>query len=207
VETTTINDYVVFDKNTGTVATGGGPTALTSLFAGAGNACAGVPFVSGDPDAVQFYPIVKFDQLAQRWVITFGASDRNNLNNIAPPFLQCIAVSKTTDATGAYNTFVHDVGFLGGPANSPAFNDFPKLGVWPDGYYFSWNEFNASGTPFLGAAMCAFPRPAPSSAVCFDATTTPMDISLLPADLDGATGASGSTSLPPTGTPNFFIET
>jgi len=204
VETVNL-DYVVFNKNTGAVAPGGGATALTSLFASAGDACGGVPSVAGDSD-IQFDPIVKFDQLAQRWVITFAASDVDALSNPAPPFLQCIAVSKTADATGTYNIFVHDVGFLGGAANSPAINDFPKLGVWPDAYYFSWNEFSSSGTePFLGAAMCAFPRPAPSSAVCFDATTTPLHFSLLPSDLDGATSAPGSTSLPPTGSPNFFI--
>jgi hypothetical protein len=204
VETVNL-DYVVFNKNTGAVAPGGGPTALTSLFASAGDACGGVPSVAGDSD-IQFDPIVKFDQLAQRWVITFAASDVDALSNPAPPFLQCIAVSKTADATGTYNIFVHDVGFLGGAANSPAINDIPKLGVWPDAYYFSWNEFSSSGTePFLGAAMCALPRPAPSSAVCFDATTTPLHFSLLPSDLDGATSAPGSTSLPPTGSPNFFI--
>src|SRR3954451_9734387 len=35
------------------------------------------------------------------------------------------------------------------------FLDYPKLGVWPDGYYMAANVFNTAGTAFLGPqAFC-----------------------------------------------------
>ena len=52
------------------------------------------------------------------------------------PFLQCVAVSTTSDATGTYNRYAFQ---------EPNFNDYPKLGVWPDGYYTSFNMFNGNG--------------------------------------------------------------
>jgi len=45
----------------------------------------------------------------------------------------------TTDATGTYNRYTFP---------QPNFNDYPKLGVWPDAYYMSFNMF--SGNSFVG---------------------------------------------------------
>ena len=46
-----------------------------------------------------------------------------------------MAVSTTSDATGSYNRYAFSYG-------TTNFNDYPKLGVWPDGYYMSYNIFN-----------------------------------------------------------------
>ena len=46
---------------------------------------------------------------------------------------ECIAVSTTGDATGSYYLYT----FLFG---TDVFYDYPKLGVWPDGYYMMANE-------------------------------------------------------------------
>src|SRR5260370_15795029 len=81
----------------------------------------------------------------------------------------------------------------------PNFPDYPKLGVWPDGYYASFNMF--SGNSFVGARACSFNRSAmltgaSAAMVCFQqGSNVP---SLLPSDLDGATA-------PPTGSPEFFV--
>ena len=29
---------------------------------------------------------------------------------------------------------------------TPGFPDYPKIGVWPDGYYMSSNQFNSAGS-------------------------------------------------------------
>jgi hypothetical protein len=88
------------------------------------------------------------------------------------PFKICIAVSTTADATGTYNEYEFTM---------PGFPDYPKLGIWPDGYYMSIDLYN----------------PAPTI-ICFQLSANYQ--SLLPADLDGSTQ-------PPTNppSPNFFL--
>ena len=74
------------------------------------------------------------------------------------------------------------------------FNDYPKLGVWPDGYYISYNIFNNAQT-FAGSKVCAFDRTKmlagdpTATQQCFQLSTSYGG--LLPSDLDGADRASG----------------
>src|SRR5207248_7444587 len=73
-------------------------------------------------------------------------------------------------------------------------------GVWPDGYYVSYNIFNNAQT-FAGSKVCAFDRAqmlngAPATQQCFQLSTS--FGGLLPSDLDG-------TTAPPAGSPNFFL--
>ena len=118
-------EFAVFDKTTGAIAAGF-PKLGNSLWAGFGGGCQ----TNNDGD-----PIVQYDQLANRWILTqFSVS--------TTPYLQCIAVSTTSDATGTYNRYAFSYG-------TTQFNDYPKLGVWPDGYYVSYNMFN-NGQTFAG---------------------------------------------------------
>src|SRR5262249_27540067 len=77
----------------------------------------------------------------------------------------------------------------------------PKIGVWPDAYYVTYNIFN-NGATFGGVKTCAWDRAAMISGaasaaqVCFQLGTTVA--SILPADLDG-------TTAPPAGAPNFQL--
>src|SRR5205085_839012 len=78
------------------------------------------------------------------------------------------------------------------------FDDYPKMGVWPDAYYVTFNMFGAG---FLGADACAYDRNAmlngqPATQVCFQQGSSVG--SLLPADVDGQTA-------PPAGSPNFMM--
>ena len=66
-------------------------------------------------------------------------------------FWHMIAVSATADATGAWHRYAFQM---------PNFNDYPKLGVWPDGYYLSVNLFNGSAGAFQGPYLCALDRTA-----------------------------------------------
>ena len=45
---------------------------------------------------------------------------------------ECVAISKTSDATGAYSLYFFDFG-------PNTFLDYPHFGVWRDGYYMSAN--------------------------------------------------------------------
>ncbi len=176
-------DFAVFNKADGLLVSG--PTPGNSVFAGlpAGNCD-----TNNDGD-----PIVKFDAQAQRWFMTQLSVTGG------PPFFQCIAVSNSADfVTTTWNRYAFNFG--------QNFPDYPKVGVWPDAYYMSFNLF-FNGVTFNGAAACAFDRAkmlvnAAATGQCFNVGSG--FPSLLPADLDGATGAPGSTAAPPNGSPDFF---
>ena len=81
------------------------------------------------------------------------------------------------------------------------FPDYPKLGVWPDAYYESFNIF-LNGASFIGPDACAVDRTnmlngaAARPMQCFQQVQFTQPI--LPSDLDG-------TTAPPTGEPSFFM--
>ena len=165
--------FAVFNKSTGALIAG--PTAGNTLWSGFGGGCQ----ANNDGD-----PIVLYDKLAQRWVFSqFSVS--------TTPYLQCIAVSTTSDATGTYNRYSFQYS---------NFDDYPKMSVWPDAYYETFNMF-AGGTTFVGADACAYNRSAmlagtAATQVCFQQGTSVGG--LLPSDLDGSTA-------PPAGSPNYML--
>src|SRR5207302_4928756 len=98
------------------------------------------------------------------------------------------------DPTGSYNRY----SFASSGNN---FNDYPKLGVWPDAYYITYNYFNAAGTAFVGGEVCAYDRAKMlagqgATQQCFPMTSTYGGA--LPADVDGS-------NQPAAGTPNFIV--
>jgi hypothetical protein len=162
----------VFNKATGAII--GSPVAGNSLFANLGGNCA----TNNDGD-----PVVNYDRLANRWVLS-------QFSVTGSPFLHCVAVSTTSDATGTYNLYAFTFS---------DFNDYPKVGVWPDAYYASFNLFN--GNTFAGGEACAYDRTAmlaglTASQICFQPGSTVGG--LLPTDFDG-------TIAPPAGSPNYFV--
>jgi hypothetical protein len=136
------------------------------------------------PDRQRRRPIVQYDQLADRWVLTqFAVS--------AQPYTQCVAVSTSPDPTGTYFRYAFSY--------SRDFNDYPKMGVWPDAYYISYNMFR-NGRSFTGNTICAFERDKmllglSARQICANTTSAH---SIEPADLEG-------TTLPPAGTPNLLL--
>ena len=160
------------------------PFRLSSITSVIGGPCANVN--DGDP-------IVNYDPLADRWIMSQFC--------VAPvPGHQVFAVSQTPDPTGAY--FVYD--FVHPNAR---FHDYPKVGVWPDAYYMSVNQFTApTGGTFAGAGAFAYDRnkmlagDPTASYVFFDLVPTcPTCGGQNPTDLDG-------TMPPPANSPNLFIE-
>jgi archaellum component FlaF (FlaF/FlaG flagellin family) len=162
--------FAVFDKSGALLY---GPAAGNTLWSGFGGQCE--KNNSGDP-------IAQFDKVAGRWVMMQPV--------FRAPYYICVAVSTTSDATGSYYRYAFPVS---------SFPDYPKLGVWADGYYISFNRFK--GNSFLGSSACALDRSSmlfgnPATMQCFDLGGSYP--SLLPSDMDGLT-------LPPEGSPNFFL--
>ena len=171
--------YRVINKSTGATVLS---KQISSLFTGVSGLCG-----QGATSPNFSDPVVVYDKSAARWVISILAftSDFSTGN-------ECIAVSSTSDATGSYHRYAFKFG-------TNLFNDYPKLGVWLDAYYASYNMFTP--TSYAGAKACAYKRSAmlagsSATSVCFTKTT---EFAFLPSDLDGAT-------LPPAGEPNFFVD-
>ncbi len=168
------SSLAIFDKTTGALSM---PIVDTNtVWSGFTGPCE----TNNDGDGV-----VKYDRIADRWVIS-------QLSVESTPFTECIAVSQTSDATGAYNRYAFTYG--------TDFNDYPKIGVWPDGYYITYNIF-ANGQSFSGAKLCALHsskmlKGEPATQQCFQLSRSFGGV--LPADLDGATK-------PPKGSPNYLV--
>jgi len=130
------SEMAVFNKS-GTLVTG--PVSLGSLWQNLGGPCA--TNNAGDP-------IVQYDAAADRWVVT-------QLGSVSGPYAECIAVSQTSDPSGAYYLHSYDFG--------SNLNDYPKFAVWPtatnSAYLATYNLF-ANGQSFIGAELCAYDRKA-----------------------------------------------
>jgi hypothetical protein len=162
--------FSIYDK-AGTLLAG--PTILDTIWVAAGGtgACA-----NGRGD-----PIVLYDQLADRWLMSEFASGTNTL---------CVYVSQTANPVmGGWNIYAFA---------TPNFPDYPKYAVWPDAYYVTTNEASstvyAMDRPQMLAGLAAA---APQRQTVTDLAGFGFQ-SLTPADLDGPSG-------PPVGAPGYII--
>ena len=153
--------FAIFDKSGNTLS---GPTDINQLWQGEGNACERCN--DGDP-------VVLYDPLADRWLLSQFAVCET-------PYYECIAISQTSDPTGAYYLYAFEI---------TDFPDYPKFGVWPDAYYMSTNDDNGAyafdRNRMLQGQSATYQR--------FQFTGN----FKLPSDLDGSTA-------PPSGAPNYF---
>jgi hypothetical protein len=176
--------YAVFDKSTGALDVG--PIAgneIWKTFSTTISNCS----LTNDGDV-----FVRYDAINNRWLLAQLSF------SLAPPYEECIAVSQTSDATGAYNLYTLQW--------SNTLPDYPKWGVWPDAYYFTANLFLPLGGGlylFAGPEPCALEssqmiQNLDAQLVCFQPGSS--YASLLPADLD-----LGGTSPPAPGEPEFYM--
>jgi hypothetical protein len=93
-----------------------GPVPNNTVFTGFGVRCG----VSNNSDSV-----VRYDQLADRWLIVIPVFTRPP-DNPEGPYAMCYAVSATADPLGPYYRYEFQ---------RPLFPDYPRPAVWPDGYY------------------------------------------------------------------------
>jgi uncharacterized membrane protein len=167
--------YAVFDKASGAVISG--PMLGSTFWAGFGGGC---EFTNGGD------MIIQWDKLAHRWIAT--------QNVYSSPFLTCVAISTSPDATGTYYRYSFP---------QPHLPDYPKWGVWPDGYYQTQNNFSPDGSTYYGPYVCAYDRTKmlagdpTAQQICFQLGV--FDSSLLPADLDSP------ATPPPAGQPELLL--
>jgi hypothetical protein len=133
-------------------------------------------------------PIVLYDQAANRWMIS-----QFSLPAGGTQYAELVAISQTSDPTGAWYRYVFQYGSI--------MPDYPKFGIWPDGYYMSTNQF--AGDFWAGVGASAFERTKmlagdpTAQMIYFDLGAAGDPSCMLPSDWDGVT--------PPTaGEPNHF---
>jgi hypothetical protein len=139
----------------------------------------------GDPcNSNRGDPIIVYDHLADRWLLSQFAVDSFG------SFYECIAISKTPDPTATYHLYTFSVS---------VFPDYPKIGVWPDGYYMSTFEGPNLGIFVFDRTNMLLGNPANYIKTTVLALGAPgvRATRILPSDLDGPP--------PPAGTPNFFV--
>ncbi len=173
----TVNSAVQVFRKDGTSALG--PLNINQLWLGAGGPC----LLHNDGD-----PVVLYDHLADRWVITQFT--------VSPPYNECIAVSTSSDPTGTYYRYAFQL-------STASLPDYPHLSVWPDGYYMSANMY-VNDSAYGGPQPFVFDRNAmlagqPATFQTFAPLGSSAD-PFLPLDVDGG-------SPPPANTPGLFAQT
>jgi hypothetical protein len=173
--------FAIYDKATGAIAPGGGPFPGNAIWSGFGGVCQNTN--SGDP-------IVLYDHLAGRWFFSQFAVSGGAI------VAQCVALSQGSDPRGPYDRWEFDVT----PGTSEE-NDYPKFGVWPDGYYLSSRDFPATADSFAGAAVLERPAmlagdPAPRL-VKFNLPCAANDCvdAFQPSHLEGPAPAAGAPNI------------
>jgi hypothetical protein len=174
----TVNMSVgIFDKVTGQRVVG---VTYNTFFQKAPSPCNN----QNDGDVVVLY-----DPQVDRWLVTDFS--------IANPYYECIAVSQSGDPVGGgwyFYAMRADTGNLIG-----YMNDYPKLGVWADGWYMSANMFgNTFAVRVWALDRASAISGGPLNEQYFDCTDNNICASLLPANVRG--------NLPPDGSPEYFAD-
>ena len=146
-------------------------------------------------------PVVLYDQLTDRWVLsqftTSGLSDPNK------PFWNCVAVSTTSDPTGSYYRYAFET------KNFQFFPDYPKYGNWTDSYVLTTREFGPTveygiGVYALEKNKMVNGQPARAASFFLDGNAPGMlplvGDGLLPADVDGKQKPKIDATIPLVGT-------
>ena len=183
----TVNTSIgIYDKTTGNRLVG---LSFDSFFTGP----ASTPCDTNN----QGDPVVVYDASVDRWLITDFAWFNFNTG----PFYECLAVSQTNDPVSGgwyfYALRADTGGFTG------YLNDYPKIGVWSDGWYMAANMFQQlpPSTGF-GVRIWALDRTSliaggALNEVHFDTCFGGVCDSLLPSNYRGAP--------PPAGAPDYFL--
>jgi hypothetical protein len=169
-----------------------GPVLVNSLWTGTGGVCE----QQNDGD-----PIAMWDSTAKRFLVTQFALP----NYPFGPFYECIAISKTADPMNGFYLYTY-------LTSATKMDDYPKFGVWQDGYYMSVNQFESGTGAWGGQGVAVFERSKmilgnPLARLIYVDTdekcvknTEPECVlgGMLPSDAEG--------TLPPAGTPNYYMQ-
>ena len=90
-------------------------------------------------------PVIIYDHMAERWAFTTMSLD------VGQGYMfEMVAVSVTSDPMGEYFCYAYQFENI---------NDYPKMSVWPNGYYITYNMFSTSWN-YLYSAVTAVDREA-----------------------------------------------
>lgn len=94
-------------------------------------------------------PVVLFDPFANRFFISEFGSD-----SCATCYanVMVVAVSQTPDPTAGWNFYKFKPGYF--------FIDFPKYAAWPNALFASSNDYNITGSNYLGSSVYAIDKTA-----------------------------------------------
>jgi len=170
----TVNcEFAVYSKMGDSVY---GPAPLATLWQG----FPGYHGSDGDP-------IVLYDHLANRWLVSqFSLPNYPN-----GPCYELVAISQSEDPMGSWNRYSFQFTHI---------PDYPKFGIWPDGYYMSVNTFSSGSTNWMGPLAAVLERDSmlvggTARMIIFQQAASLSH--MLPASLDGPA--------PPLGTPGYFM--
>jgi hypothetical protein len=154
-------------------------------------------------------PVVLYDQFTGRWILsqftTSGMNPDGSFNGL--PFYNCVAVSQTSDPTGAYYRYAFITDQDG--STSTFFPDYPKYGVWTDSYVLTSRDFGSQdeyGISVYGLEKNKMVNGQPARAAHFfidgnDPALLPLvGDGLLPADVDGKQKPKTDPAIPIVGT-------
>jgi hypothetical protein len=144
VGTTQVMQWADFGLQLYTKASSGTITPIGNAVSGAafwssGSACSSGVGADG---------IVNYDKSAGRWVVAM----RSGTNS------ECVAVSQSSDATGQYYEYLVTYNDPGGKSYQM---DWPRIGVWPDAYYLTFDMLDPNnGFAPVYAVVCTLQRSA-----------------------------------------------
>ena len=118
------SSFAIWDKNGDLIY---GPVDYSSLWDGFPGPWSSLPMWCD--------PVFKYDRLADRWLIVSIAFDYSMTT-----FYTMFAVSDSPNPLGEYNCYGYYFEDL---------NDYPKLSVWPNGYYITYNMWDITSGAFL----------------------------------------------------------
>jgi len=132
-------------------------------------------------------PIVLYDEQADRWMVSQFAVDTDITGGT---YWILVAISTSSNPTGSYYRYAFEY------TNFP---DYPKFGIWRDGYYLMVQHGNGTATASVLNRSQMLAGNSTAQRVTFAIPNLPGSgfSSVLPADNDGQWA--------PTGTPNYFV--
>jgi hypothetical protein len=149
-------------------------------------------------------PVVLYDALADRWILTHFALGSNS-----GPFYQCIAASRTGDPVAGgwyFYALQMDPGGVGKPP-AGTLNDYSKFGIWHDCLYMAANAYSEPAEIFMGTMFASFSRDDLYNGTALTwslgliiANNFGDPFTMIPSNLSGQAAASV-----PAGTPNYFV--
>ncbi len=176
--------FAIFDKTGAQLYPASGSALGNTIWTGFGGPCE----ADNDGD-----PQTNYDHLADRWVMSqFALPNYPN-----GPFYQCFAVSQTPDPLGQWYRYQYTV-------SATKLNDYPKIGVWPDGYYMTVNQFVMPAGNWGGLGVFVYERDQMLTGGV--ARQIYFDTGAVTGNYGGATPADLDGLAPPPGTPGYVME-